>query len=285
METRISCAIALFRPPTKDVKTWSVLLGKRRITMYFSTFFNFITTQIRRLKVDDLTAIFNLMSLSEKNLILSGDFNSMWNHLYFNNFKKKASSNLADSKDIKSLANETYYKALHNKYYTNYHKMAKNETSIQLINMSILKSQVNVEPQWVVPRGKLEKGESHLECAMREFKEETNISPESYEVISSDISKFVFNDQHINKKYQIVYFIAIEKVPTVPKILAPNEIVELKFTPVEFVQHLNAEEHLANIIKKMYTSLKKYKQFIKNVKRNKKTKNLDTDEKSASEYM
>jgi 8-oxo-dGTP pyrophosphatase MutT (NUDIX family) len=64
-----------------------------------------------------------------------------------------------------------------------------------------------MEPEWGFPKGRRAKGESDLDCAIREFNEETNILPEAYEVCKN--LKFVESFSGTNGiKYMHIYYVA-----------------------------------------------------------------------------
>ena len=67
-----------------------------------------------------------------------------------------------------------------------------------------------VEPEWGFPKGRRMRGETDLDCAIREFEEETNIPKEAYK-IREDL---VFTETFVgtNKvKYKHIYFVTLLK--------------------------------------------------------------------------
>ena len=67
-----------------------------------------------------------------------------------------------------------------------------------------------LEPEWGVPKGRRMKGESDLECAMREFEEETNITESAYIIHKSLVLSETFKGTN-NVEYRHTYFIATLK--------------------------------------------------------------------------
>jgi len=66
------------------------------------------------------------------------------------------------------------------------------------------------EPEWGFPKGRRNRGESDIECAQREFFEETNIPKEAY-TIREDLT-FSETFKAINNiTYKHIYFVAILK--------------------------------------------------------------------------
>jgi 8-oxo-dGTP pyrophosphatase MutT (NUDIX family) len=68
------------------------------------------------------------------------------------------------------------------------------------------------EPEWGFPKGRRIRGESDLDCAIREFSEETNIARDSYVVLKNIKLEETFRGLN-NIEYRHVYFVALLKSP------------------------------------------------------------------------
>lgn len=71
------------------------------------------------------------------------------------------------------------------------------------------------ENSWGFPKGRRDHNESEIECALREFEEETNISKKDVTIIQKDLS---FEENYIGSNglnYRTVYFMAY--IPYIPK--------------------------------------------------------------------
>jgi 8-oxo-dGTP pyrophosphatase MutT (NUDIX family) len=81
------------------------------------------------------------------------------------------------------------------------------------------------EPEWGFPKGRRMRGESDVDCALREFHEETNISREAYSVINNIRLEETFTGLN-GIRYRHVYFVALLRNPN---------LVDLKqkFTPMQ----------------------------------------------------
>ena len=81
------------------------------------------------------------------------------------------------------------------------------------------------EPEWGFPKGRRVRGESDVDCAIREFGEETNISRDSYVVLKNIRLEETFEGLN-GITYRHVYFVALLKKP---------ELVNLaqRFTPMQ----------------------------------------------------
>ncbi len=81
------------------------------------------------------------------------------------------------------------------------------------------------EPEWGFPKGRRTRGESDLDCALREFAEETNIPRNAFVVLKNIVLEETFTG--LNEiRYRHVYFVALLKQPG---------LVDLKqkFTPMQ----------------------------------------------------
>jgi 8-oxo-dGTP pyrophosphatase MutT (NUDIX family) len=101
------------------------------------------------------------------------------------------------------------------------------------------------EPEWGFPKGRRMKGESDVECAIREFYEETNIPSESYTVLENVSFTEVFKGTN-DVSYKHVYFVALMK---------DSKIMNLK---QKFTQHQRRE--ISNI---GWKTLKECKQITR----------------------
>jgi ADP-ribose pyrophosphatase YjhB (NUDIX family) len=63
-------------------------------------------------------------------------------------------------------------------------------------------------PEWEFPKGRMQQGETDIECAMREFEEETHISPCNINVVYNLCPFEEIYKASNDKMYQITYFLA-----------------------------------------------------------------------------
>jgi 8-oxo-dGTP pyrophosphatase MutT (NUDIX family) len=286
MAHRISCSIALFRKPDEKCNQWQILLGKRRVTMFFSAFYSRITHIMDKISNEELVSTINKMSLTEKNILINNNFDNIWGYLNFTNFHKRV---LNDMQDYKSLGTELFKKQEDRRFYniikSGHKKITSSKNILHKLNLAILDSKEHVEPEWSIPRGKLEDKEEYLDCAIREFKEETGITPDKYDIITTDATMFLHNAKYLDKNYQTIYFIAIENTRSVPKVLCPHEIVDLKFIPVSIISNMGVFDHLLTIIPKMYSYIRKYKNDKKKQYKIKKIKSPTPESATTSDYF
>jgi len=274
--TRTSCSIALFRPPDEKENYWKILVGKRRHTMNLSIFLYNVLPVINKIKLPELINIFDKLSVNEKNIILANNIETLWNFINYNSINNKI---YGDVKDVKQDAKNDFIQgsktnSQFNRIKKNFSKITSDDVNLRKVATAISSSRKFAEPEWVIPRGKRDNNEELLECAVRELKEETGIGLESYNIIQTDPTKFIYYDSYLKNKYEIIYFIAIEKQKTLPYIVCPREIVELQFIPINLIASFINDNKTIDIIKKMYKYVKKYKNAKKKI--NKEDSKLNT---------
>jgi 8-oxo-dGTP pyrophosphatase MutT (NUDIX family) len=131
------------------------------------------------------------MTIPEQNSIVSEEFDTLWTRLW------------GQGRDTHSAE----YEISKSKYY-------------QLDRADIIRRNRSKysDPEWGFPKGRRARGETDSECAVREFFEETNISPEAYTLHPN--LKFVETFRGTNNVlYRHIYFVAL---------LRDSKIVNLK---------------------------------------------------------
>jgi 8-oxo-dGTP pyrophosphatase MutT (NUDIX family) len=139
-------------------KNIKFLLIKRK---YSFNYIDFIRGNYNINDIDNtnLDKIFSLMSKSEIELIKNNDFTKLWNDLWLKNaYKKKYLDEMIESnKKFNYLKNSGFF----NNIYSNY------DTT-----------------EWEIPKGRKNLNETNLNCAIREFKEETTLENKDYTLIN-----------------------------------------------------------------------------------------------------
>ncbi len=149
-----------------------------------------------RYEVDDIDGIcylFKQMTPEEIKHISENDFDVLWRILWNNNNKK-----------MKYMINE------YNRTKLKFDKLKYGDSDVKLtldfyVNKVIPDYQI---PEWGFPKGRKSKRESDMACALREFYEETNISPNMIKIIDNinPICENLIGTNGI--KYRHIYFIA-----------------------------------------------------------------------------
>ena len=183
----ISCGLVLlkgdqdpFQLPVLDTKKVKLLMVRRKDSM---SFMEFVRGKYDLDKLDYVNRLVENMSQEEQQKIMTLSFATIWTQLWGN------------SRDTHS---PEYYSAKEK-----FEALDKN--TIIRNNMSRW-----LEPEWGFPKGRRMRGESDLDCAIREFMEETNISRETYTVCKNLSFTEVFTGTN-NVQYKHVYFLGLLK--------------------------------------------------------------------------
>ncbi len=180
-----SYGIVLF---TKCDNELRFLLFERRDNFEYHDFLRGTWTTI-----DDVKYMLTLMNNEERNRLLAYDFSELWLDLW-------VSSNCY-------LYREGYFKAARK-----FKSINKRNQLRKLIGKT--QSQIDNTP-WGFPKGKRNKNESEIDCAMREFEEETTIPLTMDNIIDSKqfVEEFIGSD---NKYYSTTYYLAYMNIPVYP---------------------------------------------------------------------
>lgn len=181
-----SCGLLLLRglyEPLKlptDPKDVSVLMIRRKDSM---SYMEFIRGKYDPKDMNYIRTMFSNMTVDEQKVIVSEDFDTLWTRLW------------GQGRDTRSME---------------YEIAKENFNSIDRKSLVSQFPSKFAEPEWGFPKGRRSKGESDLECAIREFIEETNISVEAYDVIPDVWFTETFRATN-NIMYRHVYAVALLK--------------------------------------------------------------------------
>jgi 8-oxo-dGTP pyrophosphatase MutT (NUDIX family) len=180
----ISCGVLLLRSmyePMKlpvDPRTVSVLMVKRKDSM---AYVEFIRGKYDLGNIAFVEKLVSNMTQLEQKWIVEETFEMLWNKLWGNG---------RDSHGLEfDLASDRFNSLDRKALVTNFPSKYR-------------------DPEWGFPKGRRMRGETDLECAVREFYEETNIPKESYRIIPNISFTEVFKGTN-NVMYKHVYYIAL----------------------------------------------------------------------------
>ena len=189
-----SCGLLLLRGATtpltlpSDPAVTSILMVKRKDSM---AYMEFIRGKYDLVHIDYIQRLMKNMTKQEQKQIVTEEFDTLWTKLW------------GVGRDTRS---------------TEYFTAKENYNTIDRKKLIEESPSTFTEPEWGFPKGRRSKGETDLECAIREFWEETNIPSDAYEILPMTTFTEVFTGTN-DVKYKHVYYVALLKDPT----LLPNE--------------------------------------------------------------
>lgn len=225
----------------KEVKSYGILCCRKNKHLYEILFikkrnsYAFIDFVKGEYKTnDDVRLLLSKMTVNEKSIILSLDFNLIWLYCCLK----------LDKKSIKFIRGETAFKKL---------------DKTCLINN--VKTTNHIELVYEIPKGHKNKKESILNAATREFYEETNISKEKYHIfLNIPPICYSFSDEGV--KYTYIYYLALmNDFNYIPKVQFSNkhmiyEVSEIQFLPIDKIYLINKDKKLIKILKKVINLIK-----------------------------
>lgn len=181
----ISCGIILLRgifEPLQlpcDSRELSVLMVRRKVSMCFM---EFVRGKYETSDKDYIHRLIENMTSQEQLSIVTNNFESLWSKLWGN------------SRDRNSAEFEIAEEKFNN----------VDKSTILCDTGSF------PEAEWGFPKGRRSRGETDLQCAVREFNEETNIPEDAYTILPNLEFVEVFTALN-NIRYKHIYFVACLK--------------------------------------------------------------------------
>jgi 8-oxo-dGTP pyrophosphatase MutT (NUDIX family) len=182
-EPIISCGLILLRGIYEPLvfpenpKNVSALMVRRKDSMCYT---EFLRGKYNLADISYVKKLLSNMTIAEQKRIKEDEFDTLWTSLW------------GPGKDIHSME----YELSKEKF--------NNLNRVELITSS---PSVYTEPEWGFPKGRRARGEADLDCAIREFSEETNIPSNSYSLSPTLQFTETFSGTN-NVKYKHIYFVA-----------------------------------------------------------------------------
>ena len=200
-------------------------------------YIDFIHGKYNSLDNFQLIELFNKMTFGEKLDILSLNFAQMWYRIWLNTPKKKQ-YHISKAKFDSTFLGDGGAKLK------------------KLINKSD-----NVERIWEIPKGRKKyKNESDINCAIREFEEETNVKKNSYKIFPR-VRKF-YSYISDNIEYINIYYIAVVRHLFEPKINFESidqvdEISNIKWMSIHDIRLIDRSGRLDKLISPIFRLVRK----------------------------
>lgn len=226
-----------------------MVMVKKRCTYYFTLF---ILGSYRMGDNKRLLHLFSRMTPEEKLVVLTFNFETMWNHHW-------QTHNNNPKFNRKKIADFSFYTAKKNKF----DKLIADDNGKRI--RSLISISRNSSLIWEIPKGrKIFDHENDIECAVREFQEETGISKESYKIVP-EIKPFKTTERDGDTYYISTYYVAIPVKHIKLRIDFDMldqicEIIDIRWISSEEVDLLNSHQnktikHIARVANKKIKNL------------------------------
>lgn len=176
----LSCGIILLNKPRLPTSPSDVrmLMVCRKDSMSYAEFMRGKYDVENR---EYINLLMKNMTLKEQAMIVCEPFETLWKQLWGDD--RSSSEFITSREKFNSL----------------------NRISLMVENMSTY-----IEPEWGFPKGRRMRGESDLDCAIREFGEETNIPRDAFVVLKNILFEETFMGLN-GIRYRHVYYLALLK--------------------------------------------------------------------------
>lgn len=217
-----------------DTRCYEVLMIKKRNTY---AFVEFARGSYDPCKDRDLEYMFSHMTITEKSMIQTREFATIWGYCY--------------GPPTRSSDRSLFAKA-----------MKKYETLVErgVLN-ALISNTTNATLLWEIPKGRANRRETPLVSAVREFEEETGLHKDAYRILFDEGTiEYTFADCGV--KYKYIYYIAVLSGGVVPTYDYTNthmlwELSELRFMTSLAIKEMN-DQRLAKTARIIIKKAKKY---------------------------
>jgi len=183
-----SYGVILFRSSLKGIQ---YLMIRRKDSFGY---IDFIRGKYILNNLDHLQSMFNEMSIEEREKVQKNDFDTLWRLMW-------GDSNIGSQYKVEELASQKKFEAL------------KTGTAInnEIITVDTLIKNANTEwkeTEWEFPKGRRNYQEKDIDCALREFEEETGLCKRDISIIENVLpfEEVFIGSNH--KSYKHKYFLA-----------------------------------------------------------------------------
>ena len=221
----ISCGNIIYR---LDGDIEKILMIQRKDSLCY---IEFLRGKYDIYNLDYIQTLIDKFSLEEKSR-LSLPFETLWKQLW-----------LLDDNDI-SFVNSSDYKKGYDKFnkLSNGYLYKKANKNVNLDYFVENSKTSYSESEWEFPKGRRNNNESNLECAQREFCEETNLSSDDYKLIEN-INTFTEDFTGENRvRYRYIYYIGI--LTDLDKPVFINRDNKDQFTEIKDIRWFTKDEGL-----------------------------------------
>lgn len=270
-KSKISFGIICFYFDIYD-KCYKVLLVKRKFSYGFS---EFVLSNRAGKDKNALLKLLNDMTIEEKSAIYTLDFEFIWKYAGMkipDLTNNQYSSHIIKKNKIPGVNTDALNSYYYNKmkveinHYESYHKRKKYFENLYLQDKGIFLQNLIQESKdggliWEIPKGRKGNNEADVNCAVREFEEETSIKSKDYRILF-DIKKINVTNIIDSVLYINNYFVAycdkyIKPSIDYSKREQVSEICDIKWVSLQELKLIDSSHALYNFIKPILSQVKK----------------------------
>ena len=210
----------------KREKVYKYLMVQRRDTLGFV---EFMRGKYSINNINYIKKLFKIMSSTERNNVITNTFDELWDKLWMKNVNRYSFNEYASSKTKFNLFKKG---------------IIKNKI---LIDFKVINNSIPViydSPEWGFPKGRRNTYENDLDCAKREFEEETGIPETKFKLISNLRFNEIFSGSN-NIRYKHTYYLA-EVLDDIELKIDPNN--KYQATEISSIKWYNYNECI-NVIR------------------------------------
>lgn len=245
LHSKISFGIVLVRINPATRRPEAVLVRGR----YSDEYAEFVHGRYSRKNIRGMSALFDAMSVNERLDVYSLDFSQMWYRIWLTAERR-----------------ELYNKKLA-KFQTSWMRDDSGEQLRQLVMASSTdpgaRHHNDSGVRWEFPKGKRTSNrEPDLNCAVREFEEETGIAKRDYQILPG--FKRRVSHVHMGVRYVNVYYVAIARRPLEPRLDLRTldqvvEVSEVRWMDVEQIRLIDSPaRRLETTVAPIFKYVKRY---------------------------
>jgi len=223
--------------------------------------------------IEQVQGIISEMSLLEKEKILNNDFKYLWNTMWGNTTNSQyKNEEVHSAKKFDILKKGFFINEEESSDYEGEKEKEKEKEKGRFITLAdFVKESTTewMETEWEFPKGRRNQKEKDLECALREFEEETGISKEHISIVENVLP---FEETFIGtnyKSYKHKYFLAFIKeqddLNNQPFVhFQPSEVSKMEWKTLDQCLNSMRPYHLEKkqLIQNVYKVLEEYRLFI-----------------------
>jgi len=262
---KTSYGVALCRYNKEKNNQPEILMVKKRYTYHY---FSFIFGYYKKYDNKRLQYLFNNMSFGEKIDILNMQFNTMWYRLWICDPEKDYNIYSHSGK------RDPEYEMRNLKYY--FKKKAKFESIFMRDGgkrlRRLISNSTNSSTPWEIPKGGANPDEKDMDCARREFEEETGIYSDKYHILWNQ-QPIISSHKDDNIIYRSVYYLAYldRNNSWKPKInfetsTQLSEVEAVQWVSLPEIEFLNMNDSSKKRLQDLYKTI--IYTFKKNIKNN-----------------